>query len=199
MAGGAIMTTRINLDDPRVKRTRQLLQQALMSLMIEGRFRDITVQEIADRATVNRATFYAHFQDKFDLLDSAIRDLFRQEFTARLGGDSAWSRERLHMLVAGIFEMMAKTNHACAASDRDFLPYLERAIQEETYAILLGWMRQPGFPGAPAGVTPETLATVWSWAIFGAATQWSRSERAATAGELAQQVTLTLLPTSGVV
>ena len=59
------MTTQINLDDPRVKRTRQLLQQAFMSLMMEGRFRDITVQEIADRATVNRATFYAHFEDKF--------------------------------------------------------------------------------------------------------------------------------------
>jgi len=45
--------------------------------MMERRFRDITVQEIADRATVNRATFYAHFEDKFDLLDSAIREPFK--------------------------------------------------------------------------------------------------------------------------
>ncbi|HEY7023091.1 MAG TPA: TetR/AcrR family transcriptional regulator [Ktedonobacterales bacterium] len=189
------MTTQINLDDPRVKRTRQLLQQAFLSLMMEGRFRDITVQQIADRATVNRATFYAHFEDKFDLLDSAMRDLFKQELAAKLGDDSAWSRERLRTLVAGIFEMMAKTNHACAPSDRDFLPYLERAIQEETYVILVGWMRQPGFPGAPSGVTTETLAMVWSWAIFGAATQWSRSERSAQPEELVRQVTLTLLRT----
>ena len=189
------MTTQINLDDPRVKRTRQLLQQAFMSLMMEGRFRDITVQEIADRATVNRATFYAHFEDKFDLLDSAIRDRFKQDLAPHLGEDSTWSRDRLYALIAGIFDMMAKTNHACAPSDRDFLPYLERAVQEETHAILLGWMRQPGFPGTPTGVTTETLAMVWSWAIFGAATQWSRSERSAQPEELARQVTLTLLRT----
>jgi AcrR family transcriptional regulator len=187
------MPAQINLDDPRVKRTRQWLQQAFLSLMMERPFRDITVQQIADRATVNRATFYAHFEDKFDLLDSAMRDLFKQELAAQLGEDSAWSRKRLRALVAGIFEMMAKTNHACAPSDRDFLPYLERAVQEETYAILLSWMRQPAFPGAPAGVTLDTLAMVWSWAIFGAATQWSRSERTASPDDLARQVTLTLL------
>ena len=56
-------------------------------------------------------------------------------------------------------------------------------------------MRQPGFPATPAGVTTETLAMVWSWAIFGAATQWSRSERSAQPEELARQVTLTLLRT----
>jgi hypothetical protein len=60
---------------------------------------------------------------------------------------------------------------------------------------LLGWFRQRAFPNAPAGVTPDTLAMVWSWAIFGAATQWSRSERGISADELARQVTLTLLRT----
>jgi len=191
------MATQINLDDPRVKRTRQLLQQAFIGLMMEGRFRDITVQEIADRATVNRATFYAHFEDKFDLLDSAIRDRFKQELAAQLGADSMWSRESLRLLIAGVFDLMTKTNHPCAPSDRDFLPYLERAIQEETYAILVGWMRQPAFPGAPASVTPETLALLWGWAIFGAATQRSRGERASSLDEMARQVTLVLLRTIG--
>src|SRR5689334_16639623 len=100
------MATQINLDDPRVKRTRQLLQQAFMSLMMEGRFRDITVQDITDRATVNRATFYAHFEDKFDLLDSAIRDRFKQELAARLGDESVWTRSHLHTLVVGVLELM---------------------------------------------------------------------------------------------
>jgi AcrR family transcriptional regulator len=191
------MTTTINLDDPRVKRTRQLLQRAFLSLMMEGRFRDITVQEIADRATVNRATFYAHFEDKFDLLDSAIRERFKQKLAAQLGAESTWSRESLRVLIAGVFDLMTKTNHHCAPADRDFLPYLERAIQEETYAILVGWMRQPAFPGAPAGVTLETLALLWSWSIFGVATQWSRGEREAPPDEMARQVTLVLLRTIG--
>ena len=93
------MATQINLDDPRVKRTRQLLQQAFISLMMERRFRDITVQEIADRATVNRATFYAHFEDKFDLLDSAIRERFKQELAARMPNVSVWSEDHLRLLI----------------------------------------------------------------------------------------------------
>jgi AcrR family transcriptional regulator len=187
------MTTQINLDDPRVKRTRQLLQQAFMSLMMERRFRDITVQEIADRATVNRATFYAHFEDKFDLLDSAIRDRFKQELAAKMPGASAWSEDHLRQLITIVFEAMAMMTDHCAPAGRDFLPYLERAIQEETYAVLFVWFLQPTFPGAPGQVTPETLAMLWSWSIFGVATQWSRGARTTTLDEMAQQVALVLL------
>ena len=53
-------TTRI---DPRVTRTRKLLLDAFVSLQAEKAFDDITVQDIATRATVNRATVYAHFVD----------------------------------------------------------------------------------------------------------------------------------------
>src|ERR1700690_1925078 len=51
-------------EDPRVKRTRLLLEQAFMVVLKEKGFQTITVQDIAQRAGVNRATFYAHFEDK---------------------------------------------------------------------------------------------------------------------------------------
>jgi AcrR family transcriptional regulator len=187
------MTTQINLDDPRVKRTRQLLQQAFMALMMERRFRDITVQEIADRATVNRATFYAHFEDKFDLLDSAIRDRFKQELAAKMPGASTWSEDHLRQLITIVFEAMAMMTDHCAPAGRDFLPSLERAIQEETYAVLLVWFLQPTFPSAPGQVALETLAMLWSWSIFGVATQWSRGARTTPLDEMARQVALILL------
>lgn len=56
--------------DRRVQRTRKLLQEALVSLILEKHYDKITVQEIIDRANVGRSTFYAHFQDKEDLLAS---------------------------------------------------------------------------------------------------------------------------------
>ncbi len=60
--------------DPRVKRTRQLLQRAFLDLYQEKSFSLITVQDIAERATVNRVTFYAHFEDKYALMDSLMRE-----------------------------------------------------------------------------------------------------------------------------
>jgi AcrR family transcriptional regulator len=59
-------------EDRRVQRTRQLLLQALMSLVPEKGFDEVTVQDIIDRANVGRATFYAHFIDKEDLLVQAM-------------------------------------------------------------------------------------------------------------------------------
>lgn len=64
--------------DPRVTRTQNLIRDALKSLLSEKGFESTSVQDIAARATVNRATFYAHFQDKFALLDAVIRDALRQ-------------------------------------------------------------------------------------------------------------------------
>src|SRR3984893_14786760 len=62
--------------DPRIRRTRQLLQDALRNLLKQKEFDKISVQDITEAATVNRATFYAHFEDKFALLGELIRITF---------------------------------------------------------------------------------------------------------------------------
>src|SRR3954468_15906060 len=56
--------------DRRSERTRQLLSAALIALMLEQRYDEITVQDIIDRANIGRSTFYAHYLDKEDLLIS---------------------------------------------------------------------------------------------------------------------------------
>jgi len=61
--------------DRRVLRTQQLLRSALLSLIQEKGFEALSVQEIIDRANVGRATFYAHFDSKEDLLASGIENL----------------------------------------------------------------------------------------------------------------------------
>ncbi|PDZ11820.1 TetR family transcriptional regulator [Bacillus pseudomycoides] len=64
-----------NTNDPRVKRTRQLIQDAFVALVGEKGFENVTVQHIAERAPVNRATFYSHYHDKYDLLDKSIEEM----------------------------------------------------------------------------------------------------------------------------
>jgi AcrR family transcriptional regulator len=61
--------------DRRVQRTRQLLQDALIAMMVEKGYEATTVQDIIDKANVGRATFYAHFADKETLLASRLEDL----------------------------------------------------------------------------------------------------------------------------
>jgi AcrR family transcriptional regulator len=61
--------------DRRVRRTRELLRRALLSLIQEQGYERITVQDILDRADVGRSTFYAHYRDKDDLLLSGFEDI----------------------------------------------------------------------------------------------------------------------------
>ncbi len=67
-------------EDLRVRRTRKMLMQALIDLTIEKGFSAITVQDIAERAMINRATFYRHYLDKYDLLDKYMNEVY--EMTA---------------------------------------------------------------------------------------------------------------------
>lgn len=74
--------------DRRILKTQESLKNALIELMTEKNFDDITIQELADRANVNRGTIYLHYQDKFDLLDQLI-ELHINE----LGEMDAWACE----------------------------------------------------------------------------------------------------------
>src|SRR5579859_4132940 len=62
--------------DRRVVRTRDTLGDALVALMREKNFEEITVQEVLDRAGVGRSTFYVHYRDKDDLFLSDVEDFF---------------------------------------------------------------------------------------------------------------------------
>src|ERR1051325_12033366 len=64
--------------DPRIRRTRQLLQQALEKLLETKELEQISVQDITEQAMVNRATFYDHFTDKLALLECMVGGRFHE-------------------------------------------------------------------------------------------------------------------------
>ena len=80
--------------DRRSQRTQRILHEALMSLMQEKRYDDITVQNIIDQADVGRSTFYAHFQDKEDLMTRGLMRLM-QIMSEMVSESSVTGEERL--------------------------------------------------------------------------------------------------------
>jgi AcrR family transcriptional regulator len=72
--------------DRRVQRTKASLHDALIGLAREKPYPSIAVKEILDRANVGRSTFYTHFRDKDDLLESGIHEILRSiQFQPRSG------------------------------------------------------------------------------------------------------------------
>jgi AcrR family transcriptional regulator len=174
--------------DPRIKRTRQLLQQALLELMAERNFQSITVQDIAEKATVNRATFYAHYEDKFDLLDNYIREEFMQWLRLQLPPSSPFTLNSLRTLVLTVFQFLAKVHGDYKGADRQVESMIEASIHDELYELILSWFKSVPASDTRHRATPETAAAVMSWAIFGAGTQWTHSGRATPADVMADQV-----------
>lgn len=61
--------------DRRVRRTRKLLHDAFLALVLEKGYEKTTIQDILDRADVGRSTFYGHFRDKEALLTASFDEM----------------------------------------------------------------------------------------------------------------------------
>jgi len=171
--------------DPRVKRTRELIVRAFNELVAEKGHTGLTVREIAGRATINRATFYAHFADQYELFDYVVSEAFRDELRRRLPDSSGLGEENLRALVLAACDYLAGLNTACSRTDRQFRPLIEARVQAELYELLLRWIWALPADDRPADA--EITATVVSWAIFGAGLRWSRGGESGTVEEFADQ------------
>ena len=129
------LTQRPSRVDPRVTRTRKLIRDALVSLLAEKNFESITVQDIAGHATVNRATFYAHFSDKFALLDAMIREDLAGHLSE--GDPLATTQTRELLLAVGKNTFAFVELHRRCRIDRDFEPQMQRSMEAELTDFLM--------------------------------------------------------------
>lgn len=161
--------------DLRVRRTRLLLRNAFMELMTEKNFQAITVQDIADRAMVNRTTFYDHFVDKYALLEYAIREQFKQTLHGTLPEDSQFSPENLRVLLITTCEFLSQLRNHCLPKDREMLPLVQTQITDLIAAILTSWIGDTPPHDARDVTRAPLIATITSWAIYGAGLYWSQA------------------------
>ena len=108
------MTKKIDL---RVKRTNKLITQAFIKLLGSKTFDKITINDISDEAMINRATFYSHFKDKFDLFENII-DKFLGDFadvldTENLVEENAINVKKIEGALTKLYEFVNE-NHDLA-------------------------------------------------------------------------------------
>lgn len=80
--------------DKRIKKTQRTLKQTMITLLKEQHIEDITVTDICDKSDIVRRTFYAHFNDKYDLVERIMSDYisdfveichFKEQINFKLG------------------------------------------------------------------------------------------------------------------
>jgi AcrR family transcriptional regulator len=177
--------------DPRIRRTRELLQQALRKLLEQKDFEKISVQDITDAATVNRATFYAHYPDKFALLEclvaSDFNSLLEQRGILFDGGCSS----ALRGMILGICDFLAQAPGTPCHRQRQMEPHMEAAVVAVVQKMILAGLKRHEAAGS---VSPEIQAATMSGAMYGAAKEWARTANRVSSEEIAETVLLLVAP-----
>ena len=173
--------------DPRILRSRRMLMEALAKLLTQKEFDDISIQEIADEATLNRATFYLHYPDKNALLQAMTAARFR-ELIARRGVSFSDCEGALRAIALGVCDYLAEstscpTQLAKMSLEASIVPVVEDMFRE-------GAAHHPVTPGAD----PELLATTAAWAIYGAARWWYQAPDRVPAEEMAARIEAIVKP-----
>ena len=168
--------TEVAEGDPRIKRTKEFLFQALGELLTEKSFDAITVQDIAERASLNRGTVYDHFQDKFALLQEMVDEKFRQIFACRMAGAQGNCSEAIRQLILTVIDFLGEIMGCAQKSKRPFEPVVESAIRGIVRSFLLKGLQMNG-GRAKSPEDAELRATAASWVICGTVLEWTRNRK----------------------
>ncbi len=184
-------------EDPRVLRTRQLLLQAFSDLYSEKGFHAMTVQDITDRARVNRGTFYSHFEDKYAIMEDWLREQFQQCVASPVLSSGPWSPSTFRLLIQRIVEWFTQLHQSTRSDERSLIPLVVTTLQEALFELLWQGFKSVAGSGLDQQIDLETVAMVTSWAIFGTGFQcfhqWDEQREVLSPEELASQVTQVLM------
>lgn len=150
-----------------------MLLDALARLLKKKDFDNISIADIAEESTVNRATFYDHYPDKFALLECLVGSQF-QELVTRRNICFNGCEGALRSIAAGVCYYLARNTRPGADGLWQAGEPMETAIVSAVRRLILDGFRQhPPKKGVPV----ELVASAIAWAIYGAAREWAQSRK----------------------
>jgi AcrR family transcriptional regulator len=158
--------------DRRVRRTRKLLHDAFLSLVIEKGYEKTTIQDILDRADVGRSTFYVHYRDKEALLTASF-DGIRDQLERELAGITAEGPVDVALPAALLFEHAYRNQRVYRALCGRLGGALVQRYPRRMIGDLLRKRLRPQFTHAGAEVPAEVAAEFYTSAALGLLVWWT--------------------------
>jgi AcrR family transcriptional regulator len=158
--------------DPRVQRTRKLIMDSFIDLSGKKEFKDITVKDITTEALINRATFYYHFEDIYDLLDKVLSEVLLINLGSNLYENSELNEEAFVTIFKAITNFQKSLSNRC---HRGYEDTIARIIREKLELIFYNMMiKQHSINDEKA---LRVTSVMLSWGIYGASVEWKRNSQ----------------------
>lgn len=166
----------VNQEDPRVLRTRQLIRTAFKDLLLRKGFDALTIKDIAQEATINRATFYAHFEDKYALLDEVIEQAFHEMIPEQVAQAQAFTEDICDQLIIMTHQYIIDFYRICKIDSNPMAKLVDdkikKMLQETIESIFVNGDTLHG--GDIHRI--KIMAAMTGSAIYGAAHYWLNAE-----------------------
>jgi AcrR family transcriptional regulator len=170
--GGKIMTE--GKVDPRIIRTRKLIMDAFIQLAMKKEFKDITIKDITTGATINRATFYYHFTDKYELLDVVLTEDLMTNVLSEIMEHDVLNKETIVQIFLSVTNFQMDLSNQCRRSFEAFTSTIETKLKDALVGIFSKLLRDS------AEMEEELIhisAVMLTWAIYGATVDWQHNSK----------------------
>jgi AcrR family transcriptional regulator len=183
------MTTAEAKLDPRVVRTRKLLKESILALLTEKSFEEITIQDITDRASLNRVTFYLHYDNKMDLLQHASYEIL-DELVESYGGHTIFSFPKgAHSIIQANFEHLQKYQsfYKAVLGREGVLPFI-RSLENYVYQSNLKRLREEKGEDLEMTLERKILLHHLATGLVGIASWWMENDQPCSPAEMADHL-----------
>lgn len=167
--------------DPRVIRTRKLIMDSFIELSAKKEFKDITVKDITTEAMINRATFYYHFEDIYDLLEKALSEVLLINLDSKLYEKSELNEETFVNIFLAITDFQISLSNRC---HRGYEDTIARIIREQLEVLFYKMLTKEN---KEEGKELKIPAVMLSWGMYGASVEWRRSHNSVGAEEFMKE------------
>ncbi len=159
--------------DPRILRTRKLIMNAFIEITKKKDFNDITIGDITSAATVNRATFYNHFIDKYDLLEKVLSESLMREVLQEVSMHEVINEETITSIFISIIKFQLSVSNQCQRSFEALSPQIETNFKKELQAFFSERAQRQW--STQNRIDIETFAVMLSWSLYGTAMYWMQN------------------------
>jgi len=158
--------------DPRILRTRKSIMDSFIELSGKKEFKEITVKDITTEANINRATFYYHFEDIYDLLNKALTEVLLINLDAIDFEKSELDEASITHIFVAVTDFQRALSSRC---HRGYDETIARIIREQLEIIFYGMLRKQQATEETEAL--KTTAVILSWGVYGASVEWRRNRK----------------------
>ncbi|ADT91189.1 TetR/AcrR family transcriptional regulator [Deinococcus deserti] len=159
--------------DPRVRRTRQAILEALEALLRERPYSSITVHDIAERAGINRATFYAHYREKHELFVQLVEKHFASVLTAHALPPGKVFIQDVRRLFQGVCVFLAQVHLDRRAHPCEMDAQVDLQVQRQLNTLVSDALRGSEQRCNSRRISRDMTATLMASGIYSSATAWA--------------------------